>query len=330
MKQLIIMLFLLAGLGINLPAQTKTQETGQYRLIGYQGKDTLSLGIVSLKNKTVTLDLGNYRGAIRLDPVGKEFNDISAHLNAIPLIRSQKAFDAAKAYICDTLPFDVLYNSGMWQEYIQQWVGLDIHTTQNPDQFAAAFVPGAKKILTRTAPIHPEAASLLGKDLIHFFEQYGLDKAAENIASYCLEIQLPDGELQAIASRLQITARLIGNPAPPIPGVDLTSPTLLIFYETGCEHCDAQIKELKEKYNEIQKKGYRVVSISSDVNESIFRKASDGLPWPDKLCDLKGLESENFKQYGVSATPTIYLINEKGVVQGRYASFAETNLINSK
>ncbi|MCL2652055.1 MAG: thioredoxin family protein, partial [Candidatus Azobacteroides sp.] len=73
-------------------------------------------------------------------------------------------------------------------------------------------------------------------------------------------------------------------------------------------------------------KGIRVISIAADHDENVFEYHAKDFPWTDKLCDYQGFEGNNFKNYGVVATPTIYLIDENGNIQGKFATLQETGL----
>ncbi len=301
-----------------------TNAQQNFNVYGFSGKDTLHLGTVTPDKKGILqLNLKEYKGAITITPVSEEYNDIVTHLEQIRLINSKELFDAARAYVADTLPFNTLYNSGKWQEYIQQWVGFYANTTRTPDDFAKAFVPEAKKVLDRTVFLYPKIASYLTRDLIDFFEQYGLDLAAQNIAAYSMGLDMGDNEPSEITARLLTASKLINSPAPAIPEVENLSSVILLFYETGCHNCDAQIAEFKNHYKDIQSKGYRVITISSDNDEAIYKAASGSFPWPEKLCDFESFEGKNFKNYGVASTPTIYQIDEKGIVVGRYAKLSD-------
>ncbi len=333
MKNLIITILLFIYPILLSQAQIKS-----FRAIGYAGKDTTFISMATINAKgELTLQPGNYRGAIQLIPVNQYLENIRKHLSAIPNIRTQAAFESAKTYVSDTLSFDILYTSGLWKEYIQQWVGFYANTSPNPSVFSDAFVPVAKKVIERTIRQNPQIVIRLAKDLIDFFEQYALDNAAEKIAAYSFGLDLKDDKLQYLGMRLITASKIMDNPAPPLTGTenvkieDFSSkqPTLLLFYESGCEHCNIQIDELKKYYNDLIKKGYRIISLSSDKDEKVFEYYSKDFPWQDKLCDFKGFEGDNFKNYGVASTPTIYTVESNGTISGRYARLSDTGIVKS-
>jgi len=67
----------------------------------------------------------------------------------------------------------------------------------------------------------------------------------------------------------------------------------------------------------------QIVSISADADKAIFEKTASSFLWADKLCDLKGMGGQNFQNYGVMGTPTIYLIDKKGIIRAKGAKLEE-------
>ncbi len=324
MKYLIFCLFFFCTGFVGLLAQQS------YIVKGFAGKDTLDLGTVIPDSKGKTqLELRDYNGLVILIPQSDAYQDIASHLAKIPSINSEATFNAAKAYVNDTLSFDVLYNSGMWREYIQNWVAFYAQTTQSADEFATVFVPVAKRVLDRIVPVHPKIASYLTHDLIEFFEQFGLDKAAEKIAAYSFGLNLEDAGHGEISARLLTASKIMNNPAPEIPGVSDLKQIIVLFYETGCGNCNLQLDELKRHYNELQSRGYQIVTVSADNDERVYKYTADSFPWAMKVCDLKGFESEIFKKYGIASTPTIYVTDAEGKVTGRFARLSDTKIIDN-
>ncbi|GHT03694.1 hypothetical protein FACS189440_07160 [Bacteroidia bacterium] len=162
-------------------------------------------------------------------------------------------------------------------------------------------------------------------------ERYQWTQAQEMIVQ---QIALSYENIDTLSPRLQ---RLLGTqktrkgaPAPEIMG--LTQPVnqalLVIFYESGCGHCQAQLAILKENYPAIRDQGVRVVTISADESQEVYEYHSKDFPWPDKLCDYKGFAGVNFINYGVLGTPGIYMIDKDGILLGRYGTILDTGVLN--
>lgn len=307
----------------------------KYLIVGYAGKDTLHLGeAIPDRSGVLTMDLKQYKGSIKLVPQNEEYADIEKHLAKISQINSQETFEAAKAYANDTLRFEVLYRSGMWKEYVQHWVGFYAQSSKSPEEFASLFVPAARKALDRVVKSDSFVASILTRDLIEFFEQYNLTKAAEIIAAYSMGLEIKDGEHSDLTRRLVVSSKLMGGKAPALiekeNSLDVSDlgKTLLIFYESGCGSCEIQLNELKSRFSVLDKKGITVISISADNDERVYEFHSKDYPWQYKFCDYKGFGGDNFKTYGVVATPTIYVLDGTGTITGRYAKMEETGLMD--
>ena len=90
--------------------------------------------------------------------------------------------------------------------------------------------------------------------------------------------------------------------------------TLLLFYKSGCGPCETTIETLKTNYTKLLAKGLKIIALSSDTDETEFKTTSATFPWQDTFCDLEGTNGVNFKNYAVIGTPTMYLLDSKGMI----------------
>ena len=226
---------------------------------------------------------------------------------------------------------DELYVSPDYHDKVNSWLSL-----YNPGsgRFQGMFAEDMLTVINKIQD--PEVFTGFANDLLTICTQFGWDSDGVEIAEYLSQNQSRLKDSTGIIRRAIANGRLrSGMPAPTIVGMQdfVHEPSrgiLLIFYESGCHNCESQLEELKEHYNDLQKRGIKVISISADEDQNVFEYHSKDFLWPDKLCDLKGYLGDNFKNYGITGTPTIYIINEKGIVTGRYAKLEETKLINNK
>ena len=86
------------------------------------------------------------------------------------------------------------------------------------------------------------------------------------------------------------------------------------------------MSKLAEKYTELKKRGYEVVSISADNDKTMFDIYAAKLPWKDKYCDFEGFAGKDFRNYGVMGTPTFYVLDAKNIVQGRHARVEDIDI----
>ena len=97
----------------------------------------------------------------------------------------------------------------------------------------------------------------------------------------------------------------------------------MIFYQSGCGHCEETMNELRKHYDELTKKGLRIIGISADTDDLVFRNTANSYPWKDNFCDLEGTKGINFKNYAVLGTPTLFLLDKKGFITAKIATIED-------
>ncbi|GHS97146.1 hypothetical protein FACS189421_03440 [Bacteroidia bacterium] len=243
-------------------------------------------------------------------------NGLASRLYA-PGEEAAKSVDLIR-YFNDELSMDELYTSGLWNPLISSTFEL----FADKKAFGEAMVNNLKRVRSQ------EIFNVLASDLITICEQFGWSDAENIILPYLVSsgrIQNPQGTLYYAVEMDKVKS---GSKAAPIEGIKKLSNVLLLFYESGCSNCQIQLGELKKHYAELEKKGIRVIAISADSSDEVFKYHSKDFPWKDNLCDYQGFDGANFRHYGVVATPTLFLIDNKGIITGRYAKLADTGLLN--
>jgi hypothetical protein len=216
-------------------------------------------------------------------------------------------------YFNDELNLEDLYTGGLWNPVLSAAFRL----FADQKAFGEALINNLKRVRSQAA------FNVLAKDLITICEQFKWDEAEKTLLPYLVssgKIQNPQGVLFYFMEMDKVKA---GDKAIPIAGIKKLTNTLLVFYESGCSNCKTQLGELKEHYAELEKKGIRVIALSADTSEEVFHYHSKDFSWTDNLCDYRGFEGTNFRNYGVVATPTLFPINSEGIVTGRYAKLAD-------
>jgi peroxiredoxin len=221
-------------------------------------------------------------------------------------------------YLADEINVTYLYHSGFWNPVIT--------TTFNPIEDKVVWGENMVKMLKRTIPQHVFDA--FSYDLITICEQFNWTNAEQVILAYLETSGRLPANTGGLVSRAILQNKVkIGEKAPKLNG-EIPTNAILIFYESGCTHCQHQLTEITKRYSKFVEEGIRVISISTDESKDVYEYHSKAFPWPDKLCDFQGFQGENLKNYAVVGTPTIYLIDEKGIISDRQARLEDIKALN--
>ena len=171
----------------------------------------------------------------------------------------------------------------------------------------------------------------LVKYLFQYFEKYSLFTASEYIALKALnqkEVTLNS----ALVNKLESYRKMrVGNMAPNFElvgdilknGVVLKNTVrladinakykLIIFGGSWCSQCRAEMIQLLPRYNNWKSKGLEVVFISLDTDKKEFENFTASFPFYS-ACDYKKWETQVAKDYYVSSSPTIFLLDSNNKI----------------
>jgi peroxiredoxin len=250
----------------------------------------------------------------------------------ITLDEKEKA-NNINTFITNELDFSVLYTSNHWGGIINSWVEIQIKVLKDD----AKLIADANTILNRikSDTVYTDFVINLTKELTKAGKDDALFALIPNIKNskrllhYDGVLNIFKQDLSGKAPDLTIVT-YIGNKADNkqvatlLKTAQLKSKfTLLVFYKSGCGPCEETMKGLTDNYKEIVSKGIKVVSIAADTDEKVFKDTSFPHPWADKYCDFQGANGINFKNYAVIGTPTMYLLDSKGVILSKMATVDE-------
>lgn len=95
--------------------------------------------------------------------------------------------------------------------------------------------------------------------------------------------------------------------------------TLLQFWSSSCGSSrKMNVKTLTEIYSKYHPEGFEIITVSGDSSQDSWRKAiqEDRLNWPE-VNNLISTNYDAFNAYGVSSTPSNFLINSNGIIVER-------------
>ncbi|MBF0651965.1 redoxin domain-containing protein [Dysgonomonas sp. GY75] len=239
--------------------------------------------------------------------------DVTRGLPPVPVSGPDEIAGSLNDYVLDSLDIDALYTSGHWAGVLEQLMDWYSYKEEN----RAAFIPAMTRLARRASA--EEIYAALCEKVIVFCEKKGWHDQELEFAFFLINddrIREPEGKVASLYTLLKLRK---GSKAPALSrGAFPRGKVLLVFYESGCNACDNELQQLKGNYPLLREKGYEVVSISADKEEQIFRNTSAAFPWQARYCDFRGFSGTDFTNYGVMGTPTFYVIDGQGMIQGRY------------
>lgn len=234
-------------------------------------------------------------------------------------------------FIVNELDFASLYTSNHWGGVINNWVQLQTMVIKDDAQ----LVQNAKTILNRLPSdvIYTDFVINLTRELTKtgkdnaLFELVSDIKNSKRLLNYDGVLHIYQQDLTGKAPDLIVTTHLgkvEERSTTTIKTNKLNSKyTLVLFYISGCGPCEDTMVDLKYNYKDLVAKGFRIIAISADTDEAVFKNSSSEYPWTDTYCDFEGANGVNFKNYAVIGTPTMYILDSNGMIKTRVATVQE-------
>jgi peroxiredoxin len=91
---------------------------------------------------------------------------------------------------------------------------------------------------------------------------------------------------------------------------------LVDVWDVACGPCVRELPNLKAVYRDFKDRGFEILGISLDTKKSLLGDflAKAALPWKI-ACSWNGWDDATVKLYQISATPSTWLIDRRGVVR---------------
>jgi len=241
-------------------------------------------------------------------------------------------------FVTHTLKFKDLYTSGHWEQVLHQWLMMNISSAAGDAGFKDRLDVVIKRmvednILAGFAEIAVPLLVQKGKDDLLPQIKVHLDKHSGVIAGLSATVK------RMLASFKILTGKkgpdlMFQSPVRTQTGLvqqDIFLETdkldadyiLLLFYQGECPLCEDALIDLANKYQWLKDRNVRVIAISADETEQGFKKKLAYHQWSDNYCDFTGMGGVNFKNYTVLGVPTLYLLDQEGIVLKKTAMVEE-------
>ncbi len=239
----------------------------------------------------------------------------------------------AKNYFVTQIDFESLYGSSMWFAIINTCIEAYVKEGAYYQTFGSDVIRNLKSI--KNQQVYEDFIDAT----ISVTEKFAWDKDQEVIVDFIIKdnrIKKPTAKLQKVikahnlsigktAPNLQITNPFVANSKTMVLKTSefRSKYSLLLFYQSDCGHCKTTIEGLKDKFQELVKNGIKIISIAGDTNQETFKTTATQLPWHDAYCDLQGMNGVNFNNYAVLGTPTMFILDSKGIIISKLATIDE-------
>ena len=169
------------------------------------------------------------------------------------------------------------------------------------------------------------------KYLFDYFEKHSLFQASEYLALKALNQKNVTLNANLQNQLESYRSMKIGNIAPEIiftgevlqNGIEIKSPKSLseissnykvvIFGASWCASCTEEMAQLLPLYSKWKSRGIEVIFISMDTERKAFHDYTIGMQFISS-CDYKKWETKAAKDYFVSSSPTIYLLDKSNKI----------------
>ena len=184
-----------------------------------------------------------------------------------------------------------------------------VHETLGDDEAARAVYRKVQPVFEKRLEKNPNDGSALGA-LVSIHEKFGNSELAQD---YRLRA---DPTLALEGKVLHDFLPSVDLSGQPISLADYRGKVVLIdFWATWCLPCLAAIPDIKAVYEKYHNKGFEILGISLDVDETALREfiEENPLPWR-QIFDGKRFAGPLAQRYGIRSVPRMFLLDREGKV----------------
>lgn len=244
-----------------------------------------------------------------------------------------------KSHFFDHIDFNdtVLLQSSLLNSKVISYLSLYQNGDVDRETFENNLLMGVDSLLSK-ASVNQAMYEYMVGFLIKGFEAIGFEKGLEHIANhnqldkFCVNTK----RLLELQNKVEmINSLALGKTAPDFITTDINGSIInlgnidsdkivLFFWASWCPHCKELIPELNEIYKADSNKNIQVIGISIDTNIDDLKQAinDNDILWPN-IADLKGWDGEIVTQYGIAATPSIFILDKEKTILAKPTNKAQ-------
>jgi peroxiredoxin len=248
-------------------------------------------------------------------------------------------------FVTHTLDFENLYTSGHWDQVLHHWVMMNIRSREGDAAVTKRLSTAMGRMETDNilTAFAEKAVPLLvqkGKDELlppikdhlenHPGAMANLSSSAKNMLASFTILTGKKGPDLVFKAPVRKQAGMVNEDILLETSQLNVDYTVLLFYKDDCPLCEDALIDIANKYQRLKEQNVRVIAISADTTDQEFEKKLAYHQWPDNYCDFTGMAGVNFKNYAVLGVPTLYLLDQGGMVLKKTAMVDELMMIVDK
>lgn len=224
----------------------------------------------------------------------------------------------------------IVFRSRQMNEFLNAYIGLFGIRSTSIELRDSLFTLAGEIACERASHGHPKVYGWMVDYFYNGYETYNITAGLKMLEAHANNPNCMTSRKMEIARRMEGIKKLVPGSLAPIVNVhdlmdqevkiDLKSGKkdyqLLVFYDSGCDHCIDLLTELNTWYEFPENKAwFKILSISLDQEPEKWRSMHKAktYPWID-LYAAGGVNSEVASNYYVLSTPSMYIIDKKGIL----------------
>lgn len=222
-----------------------------------------------------------------------------------------------------------LINTTFLTSKVVGYLSLNQNDARSQEELEELMLMSVDTIL-EYASVNQKVYEFLVDFLISGFESIGFEEGLTHIANASTLDQFCENteRKEKLENKLELIKKLaIGQPAPNFTATDIVGntielnsieakKTILVFWASWCPHCEDIMPVLKECYS--NPSDIEIIGISIDESKDDLMKSIDELDlnWIN-IAELKGWNGDIVEEYGIAATPTIFVLDSDKKIIGK-------------